>query len=703
VNEEQTQTDEVTAGSTSGARGGLPRLLVVTRYGLGVNDASWLEHRLRLISAITGPSLAAQSERRFTWAVFVDPTLPDRLRRALEELLEPLDHAVLVESSEHPYTTEGFLRLARELGTVSGEEWLFTARLDDDDAWHRDVVRRVYAAAQGWLDARGPERAAGLGISFDRVLIWIMYDVLCVGPLAAGKTKYERAGMRESIHSFESMSVFVLSRMSDRISARSAGHYDMPGFLRERGFDVEVHGSREPMTLYCRHKQVNTAIRRGRKDAEPRSFDIEELSRMFGIDVARTRRYIAEEASFSPLLVEKPNQSRRQRLKTTREINQRLLTAEAEEAAELRAERRLLEAEGRRASEGPRVAEFPELLRARGDSDISEAERHAELRGVLAERARARAEVKALLVENERVALAHETKLDAAQAKLDAAQAKLDAAQAKLHAAQAKAKRLAKRASIWNAIKTHLPELSVDRVLDVGANVGKTVAAFQRRFPGAEIWAFEPVKASYEQLVQSTASVEGIQCFNFALGAQSAAGHITAAGTSEKNRLVPARSGRATQSVPIVAGTDFCDEHGIDRISYLKVDTEGHDLEVLRGFEPMLRDSRVDVVEVEAGMNPENELHVPLQDFLAFLQPCGYRLFRTFGEVSEKPVKGPYLRRVNAVFISPSVIGRHRPPAASRKTKNAVTTLGSPKAEAPGGGRSALAAVRAALHRRLPS
>jgi FkbM family methyltransferase len=682
----QSQTDEVTAGSKSDAGGGLPRLLVVTRYGLGVNDASWLEHRLRLISAITAPSLAAQSERRFTWAVFVDPTLPDRLRRPLEEPLEPLDHAVLVESSEHPYTTEGFLRLARELGTVSEDEWLFTARLDDDDAWHRDVVRRVYAVAEGWLDAGGPERAAGLGISFDRVLIWVMYDVLRAGLLAAGKTEYERAGMRESIHPFESMSVFILSRMADRLSARSAGHYDMPGFLWERGFDVEVHGSPDPMSLYCRHKQVNTAIRRGRKDAEPRSFDIEELSRMFGIDVARTRRYIAEEASFSPLLVEKPNQSRRQRLKTTREIDQRLLTAEAGEAAELRAERRLLEAEGRRASEGPRVAEFPELLRARGNSDISEAERHAEFRGVLAERARARAEVKALLVESERVALAQETKLDAAQAKLDAA--------------QAKAKRLAKRASIWEAIKTHLPELSVDRVFDVGANVGKTVAQFQRRFPDAEIWAFEPVKASYEQLVQSTASLEGIQCFNFALGAQSAAGYVSADGTSEKNRLVPARFGRATQSVPIVAGTDFCDEHGIDHIGYLKVDTEGHDLEVLRGFEPMLRDSRVDVVEVEAGMNPENELHVPLQDFLAFLQPCGYRLFRTFKEVSEKPVKGPYLRRVNAVFISPSVIGRHRATAVSRETGNAVTTLGSPKAEAPGGGPSALAAVRTALRRR---
>jgi len=305
---------------------------------------------------------------------------------------------------------------------------------------------------------------------------------------------------------------------------------------------------------------------------------------------------------------------------------------------------------------------------------MSEAERHAELRGVLAERARARAEVKALLVESERVALEQEAKLIAVH-----------------------------RGSIWKGINAHLRELTVDRVFDVGAHVGQTVAEFRRRFPEAEIWAFEPVKATYEQLVQSTAGEEGIHCFNLALGAQRGTGHVTAHGTSTKNRLVGGGLRRGTQRVPVVAGRDLCDEQGIDHISYLKVDTEGHDLQVLRGFEPMLRDSRVDVVEVEAGMNPDNELHVPLQEFLPVLQPHGYRLFRIFRQASEKPIKGPYLRRVNALFISRSVIERHRAAAVSRKKGDEGRTLASRKGETPEGGRSSLAAVRAALRRRLHS
>jgi FkbM family methyltransferase len=672
VKEEEIQLDEVATGMTTAAAGRLPRLLVVTRFGLGVNDASWLEHRLQLISAITGPSLAAQSDRRFTWAVLVDPTLPDRIRRPLEELLEPLDHAVLVEGSEDLYSAKGFLRLARKLGTVGKDKWVFTARLDDDDAWHHDVVRRVYAGAAKWVNSGGPARAAGLGISFDRVLIWVMYDVLHVGRLAAGKTKYERAGMRESRHSFESMSVFILSRMADRVTARSAGHYDMPDFLRDRGFDVEVLSSHEPMSLYCRHKQVNTSIRRGRKDAEPRSFDLEDLSRMFGIDVARTRRYIDDEASFSPLLIHKPNQSRRRRLHKSREIDERLLTAGANEAAELRAERRLLEAEDRRVSEGPRVADFPELLRARGNADISAAERHAELRGVLAERARARAEMKALLVESERVVLEHEAELDAAH-----------------------------RRDVWKSIETHLQELTVDCVFDVGANVGKTATTFRRHFPKAEIWAFEPVKASFEELVRTTADLERVHCFNLALGAESTTGEITADGTSTKNRLVPAGSRKTTQSVAVVSGEVFCKQHEIEHIGYLKIDTEGHDLKVLRGFESMLRDSRIDVVEVEAGMSRDNKLHVPLANFLDLVQPHGYRLFRIFKQVSEKPTRGPYLRRVNAAFISPSVIERHRGVARSLRKQNAARIPASRQAEALMRARTSLADVGAALRRRV--
>jgi FkbM family methyltransferase len=277
-----------------------------------------------------------------------------------------------------------------------------------------------------------------------------------------------------------------------------------------------------------------------------------------------------------------------------------------------------------------------------------------------------------LLVESERTILEQEAELDAAR-----------------------------RNTIWKSIRTHLQALAVDRVFDVGANVGKTAIAFRRHFPKAEIWAFEPVKASFEQLVQSTAGTGDIRCFNLALGAESAAGQITANGTSTKNHLVAAGSKRDTQSVPIVAGGDFCDEHGIEHISYLKVDTEGHDLAVLRGFEPMLRDSRIDVVEVEAGMNPGNKLHVPLHDFLDLVEPHGYRLFRIFKQVSEKEAKGPYLRRVNVAFISPSVIERHRGVARSLRNEKAALRPGSRETVALGRALSSLADFRAALRRRL--
>ena len=46
-------------------------------------------------------------------------------------------------------------------------------------------------------------------------------------------------------------------------------------------------------------------------------------------------------------------------------------------------------------------------------------------------------------------------------------------------------------------------------------------------------------------------------------------------------------------------GDDYADGHGITHIDFLKVDAEGADHLVLRGFERLLRAGRIDVVQFE--------------------------------------------------------------------------------------------------------
>ena len=64
----------------------------------------------------------------------------------------------------------------------------------------------------------------------------------------------------------------------------------------------------------------------------------------------------------------------------------------------------------------------------------------------------------------------------------------------------------------------------------------------------------------------------------------------------------PMNSDLTTETVDIVTLDEFCQTKRIDQINYLKIDTEGGDLEVLKGAANMLTEQRIDFVEVEAGI-----------------------------------------------------------------------------------------------------
>ena len=114
-----------------------------------------------------------------------------------------------------------------------------------------------------------------------------------------------------------------------------------------------------------------------------------------------------------------------------------------------------------------------------------------------------------------------------------------------------------------------------------------------------------------------------------------------------------------TESVDIVTLDEFCRTKRIDHINYLKIDTEGGDLEVLKGAVGMLTEQRIDLVQVEAGMNPTNSRHVSLESLKAFMESHMYFLFGVYEQENEWLTREPHLRRTNPVFISQQMIGRH--------------------------------------------
>ncbi len=305
---------------------GTPPLLILTRFGLGVKDRDWLEHRMILISSITAPSLLAQNDKNFRWALLVDEDLPCDILSALEATLAPFGGRAILHAGGR-FDTWNALTIARGAGVVADDELVLTGLIDDDDAWNREVVSAVRQRCSRWL--REGSKAPGLGVTFERGLEWVMYDMLDVDRRWKGGELERDATIRSYLFPFLGTSVFVLSRIPDRVSAVSAGHSRMGEFLTEKGYDVQVVSTTQPMWLYCRHKQADSGIQKSGGDDLMMS--LQELAAEFGIDEARTARYLANADAHGYSVVKRLWRHRRKYESELREVREQLHESLTEE------------------------------------------------------------------------------------------------------------------------------------------------------------------------------------------------------------------------------------------------------------------------------------------------------------------------------------------------------------------------------------
>lgn len=216
--------------------------------------------------------------------------------------------------------------------------------------------------------------------------------------------------------------------------------------------------------------------------------------------------------------------------------------------------------------------------------------------------------------------------------------------------------------------KKFFPKLHINLIFDVGANVGQFAINFNKRFPDAKIYCFEPGEIAFAKLQKEVQQYYGLVCVKAALGAAKSTATFVNEVSSELSHLskLPEKKsavdGRVFEDVMIETIDGFSAQQGICHINYLKIDTEGSDLEVLKGANHMLCAHQIDLVEVEAGMNRGNEWHVPFEALKEFLESRKYFLVGIYEQVNEWPTGEQHLRRSNLVFASNAVIQNHRNP-----------------------------------------
>jgi FkbM family methyltransferase len=194
---------------------------------------------------------------------------------------------------------------------------------------------------------------------------------------------------------------------------------------------------------------------------------------------------------------------------------------------------------------------------------------------------------------------------------------------------------------------------------DVGANVGHYSRALRKYFPYARIWAFEPHPEAFKKLYEAVDAL-GVSCVELAVGEKAGVAQLFEHRGNELSTVASLEASTldffggvgSSYDIKLTTIDEFCETKKIEKIDFLKVDTEGFDLFVLRGAARMLRERKIGIIEFEF-VPACLKTRVLMKDFIDLLD--GHEVFRLALNGSLIPLN-PYDYRVAEQFMTQNLI-----------------------------------------------
>ena len=187
---------------------------------------------------------------------------------------------------------------------------------------------------------------------------------------------------------------------------------------------------------------------------------------------------------------------------------------------------------------------------------------------------------------------------------------------------------------IAQVLKSYFEDNEQLVLFDVGANVGNYSKLLAQHFSRARIYSFEPMPVSYRIASENLKQYPNVALLNFGFSSNinnsqkihTYEGDNTSSHASlYKDVFTEIHHAKKTEEVSIKLDTidHFCANNNIEKINFLKIDTEGHEMEVLKGAVNMITSGRIDIIQFEF-----NEMHVISRVFFKdFYELLGQQYF----------------------------------------------------------------------------
>lgn len=180
-------------------------------------------------------------------------------------------------------------------------------------------------------------------------------------------------------------------------------------------------------------------------------------------------------------------------------------------------------------------------------------------------------------------------------------------------------------------------------VIDVGAFEGEWTADFWKVWPDAPVTMIEPLPEKRALLEDRARSVPGSRALSLALDAK--AGEARFQKGESNSRIVRGGQESADEFIVVSTTLDQTSEHGLSP-NLLKLDVQGHELEVLKGGTGTIQ--RVEVLILEISVLKIGEVPI-FREVDRYLETLGFRLYDLLPQYY-RPLDGA-LWQVDAFYV----------------------------------------------------
>ena len=204
----------------------------------------------------------------------------------------------------------------------------------------------------------------------------------------------------------------------------------------------------------------------------------------------------------------------------------------------------------------------------------------------------------------------------------------------------------------------NIPEDAV--IFDIGANSGVMSLFFSKKVKKGFVYSFEPTHYAFEKLKRNvdlnpelSKRIVLTQCF-----VSSSSEHepdlkaysswpLTKDDSSHNIHNGVIKSASGVHSITI---DEFCKDNRIENVGIIKIDTDGHELDVLKGAKETINKNKPGII-FEVGIYLLEERSISFIDFINFFTDLNYKIFTLKNREISKDNFTKYIPRLGTADI----------------------------------------------------